>query len=159
MLIALPTSASLRVMIALAVLLPFTFVNSGCRDKAQPTEPIPQPPTGEWTIQLRTPQAFYRNEVGGYVENDTIVVRVYNPEGEIANGISIRTRALVSQDSITMASTSIADTLQDWWGCEPAIIYWGSGGADGRESVESWIMVQGDTAAITMISFKVLDPL
>jgi len=82
---------------------------------------------------------------------------VYRPTGELASGIQIRCQATVS-DSVTRNTESRSDTITRWWGAEPALIYWGTGGVDGMETIYSWAIVGGDSVAHTAVSFKVRDP-
>jgi hypothetical protein len=143
---------SLALCALLAVLLILGTV--GCRKKESPPLP-PGPPVGDWTIELRPPLVMYRDQVGGHVINDTIAVRVFNMQG----GVLIFSQATVSHDSVTPSCTSLGDTTTRWWGSESAIVYWGSGGPDGQESVHSWAVLNGDTVADALASFKVMDPL
>jgi hypothetical protein len=140
------------------LLLVLACSGCGCRHKANPIEP-PPPPQGQWTIELRAPLVMYRDHVGGHVINDTIIVRVFNDSGQLTGGALIYSQASVSHDSVTGVATSYGDSIAHPSGCYPAIIYWGTGGVDGQESVHSWVVVDGDTVAETSASFKVMDPL
>jgi hypothetical protein len=140
------------------LLLVLALASGGCRHKSNPVGPDTTQP-GQYSIELRAPLVMYRDHVGGHVINDTIVVRVFNSVGQWQGGKLIRSQASVSHDSVTSAATTWGDTTAHWWGCNPAIIYWGSGGVDGQESVHSWLIVGGDTVAEASVSFKVMDPL
>jgi hypothetical protein len=140
------------------LLLALALASGGCRHKDFPISPDTTLPPGPWTLELRAPMVMYRDQVGGHVINDTIVVRVFNAEGRLTGGAMIRSQASVSHDSVTPIATSLTDTINDWWGCDPAVIYWGSGGVDGQETVHSWVVVSGDTVAQASASFKVMDP-
>jgi hypothetical protein len=140
------------------LLLVLAVASGGCRHKNNPVGPDTTQPT-LWTMQLRAPLVMYRDQVGGHVINDTIIVRVFNAEGRLAAGANIRSQASVSHDSVTPTATSYSDSTTHWWGCNPAIIYWGGGGVDGQETVHSWVVVSGDTVAEASVSFKVRDPL
>lgn len=133
----------------------------GCRTKSTPTGPD-DPPPGVWSLYLDAPPSMFRNAPGGHVENETIVLRLFNPEGRAPTGVRIFSQCDVSHDSVTL-NTWTADTLSRPWGCNPPLLYWGSGGADGREVVRSWAVsiAQGDTdtLASASASFKVFDPI
>ena len=139
-----------------------TALALGCRSKETPTGPDdPQP--GPWRMWLDAPPSMFRNAPGGHVINDTIVLRVLDPLGHVPAGVRIFSQCDVSRDSVTMNTWSWSDTVARPWGCEPPLIYWGSGGADGREVVRSWAVsiAQGDTdtLAIASASFKIFDPI
>jgi hypothetical protein len=152
--------ASFRGLSALGplLLLALALTSGGCRHKNGPVGPDTTQPT-DWTMYLRAPLVMYRDHVGGHVPNDTIVVRVLNPQGQWKAGVNIRSQASVSHDSVTSVASTWGDTTVHWWGCDGAIIYWGSGGVDGQETVHSWAIWQGDTVAEASVSFKVMDPL
>ncbi|MBU0509747.1 hypothetical protein KKH27_13045 [bacterium] len=134
----------------------------GCREKASPTEPIPPVPPGSWTMYLMAPPSMFRNAPGGHVENDTIPLRLFDPNGIVRSNVMVISQCDVSRDSVTPNAWTRTDTLNRPWGCEPAIIYWGTGGPDGREVVRSWAFSitesDTDTLAEAFASFKVFDP-
>ncbi|MCX6600476.1 MAG: hypothetical protein NT025_02810 [bacterium] len=140
------------------LLLALALASGSCRHKNNPVGPDTTQP-GQWTMYLRAPLVMYRDQVGGHVINDTIIVRVFNAEGQWKAGVLIRSQASVSHDSVTPTASTWGDTTIHWWGCDGAIIYWGSGGVDGQETVHSWAIWHGDTVAEASVSFKVMDPL
>jgi hypothetical protein len=130
-----------------------TLVLSGCRSDP-PTKPTPN----DWRLVLMTPDTFYRDTVSGHVPNDTIKVRVFNPEGNLFANAIIHSRAAISHDSITQAANSYSDTTTHWWGCNPPLIYWGSGHTANRDTIFSWAVVDADTVASASVSFEVRNP-
>lgn len=136
---------------------------NGCRSKDNPVGPPDGPQPGQWTLILNAPPSMFRDIPGGHVENDTITVRLYNEEGILTSGVRIFSKCDVSADSVSSQIQSRSDTVAVPWGANPALIYWGSGGVDGREVVRSWALsiAQGDTdtLASAFTSFKVFDPI
>jgi hypothetical protein len=141
------------------LLLALAVASGGCRHKDNPIGPPDTTQPGQWSIELRAPLVMYRDQIGGHVINETIPVRVFNGEGRLTGGANIRSQASVSHDSVTPSATSYSDSIAHPGGSTPPIIYWGGGGAEGWETVQSWVVVGGDTVAQTSASFKVLDPL
>lgn len=141
------------------LLLALAVASGGCRHKENPLVPPDTTQPGQYSIELRAPLVMYRDQIGGHVINEIIPVRVFNSEGRLTGGANIRSRASVSHDSVTPSASSYSDSIAHPDGSNPPIIYWGSGGVDGWETVQSWVVVDGDTVAQTSASFKVLDPL
>ncbi|MFZ5434025.1 MAG: hypothetical protein ACOZB3_09660 [Calditrichota bacterium] len=153
----------LPVLVVVLFLVVSVLPLSGCRSKDNPVGPPDGPQPGHWTLVLSAPPSMFRDLPGGHVENDTITVRLYNEEGILASGVRIYSKCDVSVDSVSPQIQSRSDTAAVPWGANPALIYWGSGGVDGREVVRSWALsiAQGDTdtLATAFASFKVFDPI
>lgn len=136
----------------------------GCREKDNPI--IPEPPGPQtYTLRLSNPEIFYRNHAGGHVENDTITVRLFNNLGVPVGGMRLRCQCLVSRDSLSAALDNVivrtkSDTLVWPWGCDPALIYWGSGPAepDAYEVVTCHALNGTDTIATAQTVFLVRNP-
>ncbi len=122
-----------------------------CREKDTVTGPDPGP-TGDWSLVLRHPQKLHSQG------NDTITVRVYNPQGYLASGVNVRSRADSGINVVTASATTLIDTLQSWWGCNPAMFYWGEGLTSHTDTIRSWAIQvgTGDTLASTVTWFEVV---
>jgi len=139
------------------VLFGLLIVSIGCRKKDNPITPDgPEP--GEWMLVLHSPDTLYRNAPGGHVVNEVITVRLFDTTGAAASGVTVLAQCAVSLDSVSPNVTAVRDTVGTPWGCQPAMIYWGSGGVDGRDTITGWAVAHGDTVATAATSFKVLDP-
>ncbi|MDD5087875.1 MAG: hypothetical protein PHI18_03635 [bacterium] len=144
------------------VVLALIALALGCRSKDNPAGPD-DPPTGSWRLWLDAPPSMFRNEPGGHVENDTITLRLLNPLGQVPAGVRIISQCDVSRDSVTLNTWTYSDTVAFPWGCNPPLIYWGGGGAEGHEVVRSWAVTiaqnDTDTLASASVSVKVFDPI
>jgi len=148
-------SAAIFVLLLLAVTVLLTL--GGCRKKSNPYIP-PDTNAGHWALVLHGPRVMYRDHPGGHVpNNDSIYVRVYDPNGLLHGGVLVHSQCDVSRDSIALLVTTRTDTTVDWRGCDPHLTYWGSGGADGTELVKSYIIAEQETIRAA-IGFKVLNP-
>lgn len=143
-------------------LLPLLLVLSvlmiaGCRKKDNP-KPLPtDPEPGEWSLVLPGPLVMFRDTVSGHVPSDTIIVRLYGPDGNLRGGVNIQSQASVSVGRVRANVTSWSDTTTHWWGTDEALVYWGDGGTEGHETVTSYAVVDSDTVTASL-SFKVLNP-
>jgi hypothetical protein len=116
-------------------------IGSGC-NKKNPVTYTDNPPNGQWSLLLRGPQIVYRGSEGHVDNFDSIRVRVYKPDGSIADGILVHSQCDVSRDSVAALVTTRSDTVTYWRGCTPGLIYWGAGSSDGGEVIRSWAAVQ-----------------
>lgn len=145
------------VLIVLSLAISILII-AGCRKK-DTVKPLPVGPTpGEWTLVLPGPLLMYRDTIRGHVASDTIIVRLYGPDGNLRGGVSIKSQALTSVGRVSANVISWSDTTTHWWGTGDALMYWGDGGTEGHETVTSWAVYNGDTVATASLTFKVLDP-
>jgi hypothetical protein len=131
---------------------------AGCHKKSV------EPPGNEsWRLDLRAPAVMYRNaplDSGGYVLNDTILVRLYRSQTELASGVTLHCTSSISPDSVTSQLQSYGDTtLSHFAGSTPPLIYWGSGSPDTTvfERVDCWGTINDITVRDSAF-FRVLDP-
>lgn len=141
-----------------AMVLTLSFLLfAGCRDKAGPTGPGPGP-TGDWQIVLEDTSTIYVPLGGG--NSDPIKVRLFDPNGNIAPGKLLSFTSDVEPNRVTPSATT-TDTLGQYpWGCNPALIYWGTGGDDQENPHEIihayYVNLQThDTLADTTASYRV----
>jgi hypothetical protein len=91
---------------------------------------------------------------------DTINVRLYNEFGTLLNGQSVSSICLVDPPKVVTPVVTSSDTVHNPWGTTAIspLRYWGDGGANGTETIFSWVMHAGDTMATATTSFLVQRP-
>jgi hypothetical protein len=145
------------VFFTLLTIMAVAVAGSGCRHKSNPLTP-PDSNAGHWTLVVRGPRIIYRDHLGGHAPNfDSITVRAYDPSGVLRGDIWVRSQCDVSRDSVTLNVHTRSDTATEWRGCEPHLVYWGSGGPDGAEVIRSYLVNDTDTVWAAY-GFKVRDP-
>jgi hypothetical protein len=146
-----------RAGLVILLLAFFILTLTCCRKKDYPKPSPTGPITGNWTLVLLGPMLMYRDSVSGHVPNDTIIVRLYDPDGNLHGGASVFSQALASPGDVSASVTSSSDTVNHPYGTVNPLYYWGDGGTEGHETVTSWAVNDGDTVASTALSFKVMD--
>lgn len=88
---------------------------------------------------------------------DTINVRLYNGFGTLQNQQIVNSISLQDPETVVATVVTSDDTLRHPWGTSliNPLRYWGVGGADGTETVFSWVVRNGDTIATATTTFKV----
>lgn len=122
------THTAARKLFGVALLLSagLLLLMSACRDKERTiVGPGPGPGNG-WSIDLENTPVLY-------VPNDTITVRLTNPEGNPALGKLLTFRAEFDVSQVTHN----AQTTSSAWGCNPPLLYWGDGSDDQDNPVET----------------------
>jgi hypothetical protein len=132
------------------VMILFALSGTSCRKKVVATDDTTGTPIGEYSIVLIHSQALIRQG------NDTITVRVHDPSGAVAVGILVH--SVAATGPVVTSSATTTDTTTRPWGCNPPLMYWGTGDADNRETIDSWAIQVGtlDTLAHTRQYYKVI---
>src|SRR5512145_1488597 len=117
---------------AILIALSISVVAMSCREKDGNISGPGPDPNGSWAIVLDTASTLY-------VPNDTISVRLFDPQGMLAVGKLLRLAATISQDSVSAVVTT-ADTLSRPWGSNPPVYYWGTGDTGGQEQPHEIIL-------------------
>jgi len=144
------------ILLLLCAVVPAALV--GCNSKVA-TNPNDNPAVA-WRVELRAPAVMFRMTPGGHVSNDTIVVRVYNTSGQLQAGVNVSCWAQASPQTVSPVVTTLADTVNNPWGSDFPILYWGSGDPNPNvpEVITAKASLHGDTIATTQVSFAVKDP-
>ena len=88
----------------ITIMIPTSY---SCREKNTPTRPDTSgTPTGRWVMYL-----FHD---GQHLDssNDTITVRVYNPQGELAGGLRIESSNTADSIDVSPTVNTTADTVE-----------------------------------------------
>lgn len=129
------------------------FGASACRDKTDGgTGPNPPPDEHPWRL--------YTYKVGGVLRagaRDTISVRLYNDANVLQNGRVVFSRSINDPNRVTTSVVTSTDTVRNPYGTTEILpmTYWGQGGPDLTETIESWVILNGDTMAFTSSRFKI----
>jgi len=131
-------------LLAFCLLIILVSAISSCRGKDSPTGPNQPPPAGAWVI--------YLSHDGVHIgsSNDTISVRVYNPDGVLSGNVSIHS---VNVDSANLhvagSVATITDTINFPWGTDSPLVYWGMDSTVEVDTIISTAFVAGIEVADT----------
>jgi hypothetical protein len=109
-------------LLALCLILVIVTAISSCRGKSDTIVGSPDTTaTGAWVIYLS------HDDFSRYHLNDTITVRVYNPDGMLANAVNIQSTSNADPLSVNPSVTTSSDTAAYPWGTHGvALVYWGA---------------------------------
>ena len=82
--------------------------------------------------------------------NDTISVRVYDPEGELTGGATIQSSNVVDSISVSPSVVTTADTIASPWGTLVPLVYWGFNMSVTVDTIYCTAFVSGVEVADTM---------
>lgn len=124
----------------------------GCRSKETVVGPSDST-SGHWHIALDTSATLF-------IPNDTLYVRLFDPNGVLAVGKLLNFAAEVDTNHVTSVATTW-DTTVYWWGANPAVIYFGTGGNDQdnpHDVIDAYYidLQSHDTLAHTSRAYRVL---
>jgi hypothetical protein len=130
-------------LLALGIVLILVSAISSCRSK-NPVEPHDHNPTGAWAIYLSHDGVHLQST------NDTITVRVYNPEGHLADTILVHSLNGVS-DLLHVSNSVLTttDTASFPWGTTTPMVYWGVDTTIEVDTITSKALVNGIEVADT----------
>ena len=123
-----------------------------CREKNTPTRPdTTENPTGRWVMYL-----FHD---GQHLDssNDTITVRVYNPQGELAGGLRIESSNTADSINVSPAENTTADTIGSPWGTLTPIVLWGYNSAVLFDTVYCTAFESGVEVVDTLAIFSLIN--
>ncbi|RPH92553.1 hypothetical protein EHM69_12530 [candidate division KSB1 bacterium] len=125
-----------------------------------PSDPPDPPVANSWALVMRCPDTLFRDEPGGHVINDTILVRLIHNGSDVVGGVNVHCRCEISRDSLTQFVTTYSDTIAHVAGCYPALMYWGAGSPDTAvyERIHCWALPDGPDTLRGSVQFKVFDP-
>ena len=127
---------------------------SSCREKDDNIVGPGPGPGGSWIVILEDVPTLF-------VPNDTINVRLFNPQGALSIGQTLRFAAVVDSIPITRTAQT-SDTVSRFWGCNPPLLYWGDGSEDQEtpsETIHAYFINPDpphDTLAHAFRSYRVL---
>lgn len=136
-----------------ALFLGTMLLTTACNKKhiAGPEEYIP----GQWSLVMRAPAVMYLGSQG-HVANEIIPIRLYTPSGAVGGGKLVNFVCSGNPNHCTPTVTTVTDTSAVPEGSNPALMYYGVGGSDGRETITATAIIDGDTVRASA-TFRVVN--
>ena len=131
-------------LLVFGTILLMMIATYSCREKTSIGPNDNPTPTGAWVIYL-SHDGVHMNS-----SNDTISVRVYDPEGELAGGVTIRSSNVADSLNVASPVTTTADTIVSPWGTLIPLVYWGFNMSVTVDTIYCTAFVSGVEVADTM---------